>query len=329
MLYDDTTSQALFRGMHQDFPSAGLISGEGAGVLNGPALNDLSKQNALWSGDSVVVDRATVESFRLDDSRLTVSLMVQESAFKNYMQVRGETSRGSGLWARFLVCQPKSTQGSRQVEGVTRSTEHSEKFAERLREYVARNISLLEKVKPRRAVVDFSPEAARRWMDLSNEIESQINPVGRLKSASDHASKLADNIARLAALFHCFERFDGDLSIQTLNLAIAIGKWYSNEFLKLFDVEGEKEVDVNELVDWFQRRGSINSPVVRKNFIRQYGPGRLRDKKRLDNALELLQERGVIQMFYGQGGCLINLRPNSSVGAFGYVKQGRGSERGF
>ncbi|MBP1146758.1 hypothetical protein JOE33_003681 [Pseudomonas sp. PvP027] len=329
MLYEDATSQALFRGMYQDLPSAGLISGEGLGVLNGPALNDLPKQNSLWSGDAIVVDRATVESFQLDDARLTVSVMVQESGFNSYMRARGEASRGSGLWARFLVCKPTSTQGSRQVESTTLSTERSERFSDRLVEFVERNVDLLNKVKPQRVVIEFSPEAAQRWIDLSNEIENQISPVGRLKSASDHASKLADNIARLAALLHCFERFEGGISLSTLNVAICLGNWYSREFLKLFDEAGEKEIDVDELADWLGKQCAYGSLVLRKNTVRQYGPSRLRNKKRLDDALELLQIRGAIQMFPGQGGVLINTRPFGSLGVLGYAKQGRRSGLGF
>lgn len=330
MLYDDTTSQALFRGLYQDFPSAGLISGEGSGVLNGPALNDLPKQNALWSGDSITVDRATVESFQLDDARLTVSIMVQESAFKNYIQTRGEASRGSGLWARFLVCQPKSTQGNRQVEGVTTNTEHSERFTERLCEYVERNVELLGIEKPRRKVIEFSHEAVQRWVILTNEIESQINPAGRMRAASDHASKLADNIARLAALFHCFERFCGDVSLQTLNIAISIGLWYSNEFLKLFDSESRAEDDINCLVDWLCSKYIPNYPYIKKNIVLQYGPSRLREKKRLDDALNALADRGAIKKCFGpRGESLIGLNCGGGLSIFLYSKRGRMNELGF
>jgi hypothetical protein len=245
------------------------------------------------------------------------------------MQVRGEAARGSGLWARFLVCQPKSTQGSRQVEGVTISREHSEKFADRLADYVERNVELLDRIKPQRVIVAFSPEAAQRWVSLSNEIESQISPDGRLNSASDHASKLADNVARLAALFHCFENFEGDISLSTLNLAINVGNWYSSEFLKLFDAKGEGEIDADELFDWLKKQSFINGPSMRKNIVRQYGPNRVRDKRRLDNALEVLQVRGVVNKTYGSGGQIINLHPGNSGGTTGYFGQGCRGGVGF
>ncbi|NNA82491.1 DUF3987 domain-containing protein [Pseudomonas lactis] len=70
ILYEDSTSEALFHGMYENLPAAGLISSEGGGVLEGRAFNDLSKQNAIWSGDSITIDRKTAESFKLVDARL-------------------------------------------------------------------------------------------------------------------------------------------------------------------------------------------------------------------------------------------------------------------
>lgn len=101
MVYDDATSEALFFGLYSNLPSAGLISSEGAGILNGGALNDLSKQNSLWSGDSITVDRVSVESYQVTDSRLTISVMLQASAFKEYMERRGEKVVGQGCWLGF------------------------------------------------------------------------------------------------------------------------------------------------------------------------------------------------------------------------------------
>ena len=144
LLYDDSTSEALFSGLNKSLPTAGLISSEGGGVLSGRALNDLSKQNAIWSGDSITVDRASAESYEINGARLTVSIMAQESAFKDYMDRRGEVSRGSGLWARFLVCNPRSTQGTRFIENGTMSWEYRDKFSARLVEILQKNIALLE-----------------------------------------------------------------------------------------------------------------------------------------------------------------------------------------
>ena len=259
-------------------------------------MNDLSKQNALWSGDSITVDRVSIESYVLADARLTVSIMAQESAFQNYMEQRGEQSRGSGLWARFLVCQPWSTQGSRFIENGTMSSDHCDKFAARLVELLQPNMALLKDPGREKGVINFSPEASERWLSIFNAIEVEIRPNGRFAGAGDHASKLADNIARVAALFHCFEGFEGDISLSTVNAAISLCFYYSDEFMKLFMPPPQEEVDANELYSWLQREmtGRINIP---KNHVRQSGPNKLRRNGRLDRALEVLRQQGRIYSF--------------------------------
>lgn len=297
ILYEDSTSEALFHGLHKNLPTAGLISSEGGGVLEGPAMKDLAKQNALWSGDTITVDRKQSESFEIPEARLTVSLMMQSSSFYRYMEKRGEDSRGSGLWSRFLVGQPASTQGTRFIMNGTQSWEHREPFSKRIRELMERNTNLLDDHSKERQVVGFTPAASERWFEVANAIEAEIRPGGRFEFAGDHASKLADNITRLAAHFHWFEGFEGSISSETLELAISTCFWYSNEFLRLFVPPPQEEVDAEELSVWFSQMQMRGYRYIRKNHIRQYGPNRLRDRRRLQTALDLLQMNGRIGVF--------------------------------
>lgn len=297
MIYDDATPEALFSGLHNNLPSAGLISSEGAGILNGGALNDLSKQNALWSGDSITVDRASVESYQLTDSRLTLSIMLQESAFKEYMGRRGEISRGSGLWARCLVCRPESTQGTRTIRDGSISWEKCNYFSARISELLIQNRALLESPEKERSVVYFSPEAKDRWRSVFNDIERGVREGGRFEQVKDHASKLADNIARVAALLHFFEGCEGDISCKVLDLAIDVCCWYSDQFFQIFVPPPQEDIDADDLVSWLRSHFGRSYGEVRKNKILQYGPGKLREKHRLGRALDVLLDRGFINVF--------------------------------
>jgi len=301
MLYEDSTAEALFLGLYQNLPSAGLVSSEGGGVLNGRALADLSKHNAIWSGDSITVDRKTVESYEIVGGRLTVSIMSQRSAFNEYIKKVGEKSRGSGLWARFLVCCPKSTQGTRFLKNETISWEHRDKFSSRLTEILELNSALLSTPCKKREVINFTPEAGEVWLRVYNEIESNIKVKGRFDQVSDHASKLADNIARVAALLHHFEGFEGDVSWSTLQFSIDFCLWCSDEFYKLFLPKSQEELDAIVLEEWLlleRKRGDFR---ISKTRIRQYGPNKLRDKKRLDSALEKLYIENRVNFFSRNG----------------------------
>ncbi|MDY7566651.1 YfjI family protein [Pseudomonas sp. RTC3] len=301
ILYEDSTSEALFLGIHQNFPSAGLVSSEGGGVLNGRALTDLSKHNAIWSGDSITVDRKTAESYEVVGARLTVSIMSQRSAFDEYIKRAGEKSRGSGLWARFLVCNPRSTQGTRFLKNETVSWGCRNKFSARLAEFLELSSDLLEVSCRKRKIISFSPEAGEMWLDVYNAIESNIKVEGRFHQMGDHASKLADNIARVAALLHCFEGFGGSVSCDTLKFAVDFCLWCSDEFYYLFLPKTEEELDAMALEEWLLLDRERSDCRLSRNRILQYGPNKLRGKKRLDKALERLHMQNRVRFFSGNG----------------------------
>jgi hypothetical protein len=101
----------------------------------------------------------------------------------------------------------------------------------------------------------------------------------------------------MAAHFHWFEGFEGDISRETLELAINTCFWYSNEFVRLFVPPPQEVVDAHELCGWFHQIQMSGQRYVRKNHIRQYGPNRVRDRRRLQAALDLLHVDGRIFFF--------------------------------
>lgn len=299
VLYDDATSEALMWGMYQDVPVAGLVSTEGD--LRNRAFNDLSKQNSLWSGDPITVDRKTAESFELKDARLTVSFMTQPTLFERYVRTNGEVLRGSGLWARFLVCQPISTQGYREIDNATVSWEHCKEFASRIKDLLKENIDMLEGPERERQVIGFSPSAADLWVEVFNEIEEEIRRGGRFEGAGDLASKLADNISRVAALVHIFEGGGNEISLDALQFAIDFCAWCSDEFCRIFMPPKESELDVKELLSWLKGYWDEGFSSVGKNKILQCGPRRLRSKEKLDAALaELVSARKISVFKHGR-----------------------------
>ena len=304
VLYDDATSEALMWGMFQDTPVAGLVSTEGD--LRNRAFNDISKQNSLWSGDPITVDRKTAESFELKDARLTVSFMTQPTLFERYVRTNGEVLRGSGLWARFLVCQPISTQGYREIDNATVSWDHCKEFASRIKDLLKENIDMLEGSERDRQVIGFSPSAADLWVEVFNEIEGEIRRGGRFEGAGDLASKLADNISRVAALVHVFEGGGNEISLEALQFAINFCAWCSDEFYRVFMPPKEGESDAKELLSWFKGYRRKGFSDVRKNTILQYGPRRLRNKEKLDVALDELVLAGKVSILKRGGAWVVD-----------------------
>lgn len=296
LLYEDATPQAILWGLYADFPSAGLMSSEGGSILDGPAFADMPKLNALWSGDQLTVSRVTKGTFRIVDGRLTASIMVQPGIFDRHMDRHGGAVRDSGLYARFMVCYPASTQGTRFLKHGTKSSDHIDAFSARITEILERNLAIIRDPDFKRQVLEFSPEASARWLEFYNWVESELRPQGRFQEAGDHASKLADNVARVAALLHYFEGFEGLISLDTVNAAIQICDACSHDFTYLFVKPPQGHQDARSLDDMLNRLRQ-RTRYVRKNHVRRCCPHAMRSDGRFYAALDLLCSQGSVATF--------------------------------
>jgi hypothetical protein len=117
-LLDDITPESLAFALHSNGGAAALVSDEGGTILNGRSVQNIPQLNKGWSGSMLSISRKASPSFTVDSPRLTISIMTQPSEMDKFMKKRGEESRGVGFLARFLVCAPWSTQGSRYMENV-------------------------------------------------------------------------------------------------------------------------------------------------------------------------------------------------------------------
>jgi len=135
------------------------------------------------------------------------------------------------------------------------------------------------------------------WVDVRNQIEREISEDGIYGWAPDHASKLAENMLRLAAVFHVFEGRDGDVSETTMRASIELGYWFSRQFDKVFSPDTMLENDASELHAWIRSYYDKNGEKrIDKTYIRRYAPNRLRDSDRLEMLYEKLAGDGLIRL---------------------------------
>ncbi|WDM86048.1 DUF3987 domain-containing protein [Pseudomonas asiatica] len=294
---DDVTVQALFQSMSGGLSSAGWMSSEASGILKGGAFQHIDKVNSVWSGDGVRAGRVSSDSYWVSDARLALCLMVQPSVFESFCELKGDVARGTGLIARFLFCRPRSTQGSRIDDGGEQGWQACERFGDRavalLKEYVD-NCRVGRGV---RKVIRLSERASMLWVDVRNQIEREISEDGVYGWAPDHASKLAENMLRLAAVFHVFEGRDGDVSETTMRASVELGYWFSRQFDKVFSPDTMLENDASELHAWIRSYYDKNGEKrIDKTYIRRYAPNRLRDSDRLEMLYEKLAGDGLIRL---------------------------------
>lgn len=300
-IYEDATPAALKAGL-AEWPSAVVLSDEGAKVMNGFIFSEPGLLNALWSGSDLQVDRRGSGAVTTKDPRLTISVMVQPGIFEKFNAQKGESFRDIGMFARFLIAKPFSTQGWRHSDGLEPSREKLEVFHDRVREIL--QISTSARINAGEAheytCIKMSPEASEVWLrDGLNRVESMIAPGGAFFSIRDFAAKIGDQAARIAALLHLLSD-DGhcEISIDTMLKAISLMRHFESEFLNIFGQKPEQPEHIRDaiiLFKWLEDQlWSRGVAWVFKNQIRQRCPSALRKNGRFQRALDYLISSGFL-----------------------------------
>jgi putative DNA primase/helicase len=300
LIYSDFTPEALTYSLSKKWPSGAVISSEAGSVFGSHGmgkdsqLRTLANLNQLWDASKLTFDRRG-ESYVVDGARLTMSLQVQESALMDFIGRTGTLARGTGFLARFLIARPLSTQGTRLF------TEPPANMPA-LAEFHAQITRILEAPAPindsgglEPLLLSLSPEAKAAWVRYHDEIESGLGKDGELQDVRDVASKIADNAARLAALFHVIDGGVGAISVDHFESAGIIAAWHLNEALRFF---GEISLpdglaNAGMLEDWLLNHCKTKGvDIVSTRTVAQYGPAKLRDKSTLTAAIDELIGHG-------------------------------------
>ncbi|HEH8515170.1 TPA: DUF3987 domain-containing protein [Pseudomonas aeruginosa] len=298
-IYEDATTAALLKGMRLDCPWAALTSSEGISALKG-VFNDFGKINALWTGSTIDVARASVDGCSLTDARLTIGIMIQPQVLKEYLEEKGDRARSVGLLSRALVFNPESTQGKRFINKRPTNKEVIARYQSRAKQLLEKCVQRLQNITGDKEVINFSSDAAKYWTESYNKIEYELQKGGKYERSKDHASKLSENIARVAALLHYFEFGNGTISLTELKSAEKIvlecSKTFRNEFTFMPNIISDAEV----LYAWLQSncKHSTLFNWVEKNTILNKGPWKFRTLSKLNPILDCLEALGKVSVDY-------------------------------
>lgn len=296
-MYRDVTIEALLPSL-QAWPSAIITSSEAGMLFNGRTFNALETYNALWDGSTASLHRKNVEPVQVSGASLTVSLMAQPQVVKDFLSNKGSSARGNGFLARCLICFPTSTQGTRYQQPLSAPpTPKLDAFRERMRELLNCTIDDDGRLTSETQTVSFSWAAQEHYLEFYNSVESQLGFNGYFSDVKDAASKIGENMARIAAILHCFTGQTGPIDIGTANQASAIARWYLVQFKLLFGnnmVMSQEEMDIQILSDWFRNNAFKYGYEVPKSIVLRYGPNHLRSKAALDPVLMNMEARQLI-----------------------------------
>lgn len=317
MTYTDITPEALGYQLAKVWPSAGIVSSE-AGIVLGShgmgrdsGMRNMATLNLLWDGATISSERRTTESWSARGARLTVALQVQEPTLRDFFRQQGTLARGTGFLARFLIAWPASTQGARPFTEAPANWPSLAAFHRRIAAILDQAAPIDEEGALQPIAIPLSPEAKAAWVEFHDTIEAELSSGGELYDVRDVASKIADNAARLAALFQMFEYGIGAVGYDAFEGASRIAAWHLSEARRFF---GELALPV-ELADaarldtWLvEHCCRERTTMVGKNWVRQHGP--LRDGARLDTAIRELSDLGRIRLVKDGKRLTIHVNPS-------------------
>ena len=276
-------------------------------------MRNLSQLNVLWDGGELHYGRVTRESLVLRDARLTVALQIQPPTFQEFLSKNGTLARGNGFLARFLLACPESTQGFRPITDPPKDWTALNAFRRRISEILSVKLPLQEEggVAPR--LIKLDPAASNAWRTFHDVVEEQLRPGGELSEVKDAASKVADNVARVAAIFQMFA--DGSathIDDENMEAAVRIVYWHLTEtrrFLQKHSLPDELG-RAALLDDWLIRHCQSESKLsVSKRSVMQRGPNSIRKTDVLDEALQELVNLNRIKLDQSGRTQVIRLNP--------------------
>jgi len=244
LIHGDATPEALAFDLARGWPSGAVFSAE-AGLVLGlhgmgrdSVMRNLGLLNILWDdGNGHRISRRSSESFTIDGMRLTTCLQIQEATLREFLgkSGTGTLARGSGFLARFLIAWPESTQGRRPFREAPEHWPALAEFNRRITGLLNSPTTLDESGGLQPDMMKLSPAAKTAWISFHDLLEAELLHGGELHEVRDVASKTADNAARLASLFHLFEKgTTGDIEPATMGQACRLAAWHLNESRRFF-----------------------------------------------------------------------------------------------
>lgn len=292
LFFEDITQEALIHSLSKGWPSSSLWSDEGGIVLSSSGMQTnttkfITTLNRLWDGNAFRTHRKTSSNLSVEHRRFTLSLMLQPFLLEYLLKKQDSVARQSGFLARSMIAQPVSSMGNRYYQAPPNALSELDDFHDRIKTCLDASLNLDHHGCHNIPTLHFSAKAKARWISFFNKIESGMNKPHQWQSMQDFASKAAENVARLSALFHLFLGKSGMITPESVEQATEIVHWHLSEAKRILGPteHQEKNKDAKRMLAWLK---SKNITQTSSRQLQQTAG--FRDKAKREEAIQLLIE---------------------------------------
>ncbi len=310
LLADNVTPEALSSIMADNGGACAIISPEGGifSILAGRYTDkqvDLDLVLKSHAGDEVRVDRKSRASEFIKHPALSLVLAVQPDVLASLSDT--PSFRGRGLLGRFLYSLPESLAGTRWYQNRPVDPVIKAQYEFAVEQVLVLPSAGTEEDPTARHVLSLTGEALSLWAAFADEVEARQAEGKDLAGIRDWASKLAGQVARIAAGFHLLERAGGDwqmpISSEAIAAAWAIGQYLIPHALAAF---GQMSADprlslAKRIIRWMERTQTASPDMGEAQFTLRdcqrahSGSGQMLSAEEVQAALILLVERDFIR----------------------------------
>ncbi len=246
------------------------------------------------AGDDLRVDRVTRGSIVVDRCCLTLAYAIQPEVIRGMAD--RPSFRGRGLIGRFMYSMPDTRLGLRLINTAPVGDALANSYSA-----LVRRLAAIESDGDEPRLLLMSPGATSCFHAWQVEVEGWLGDSGRLRELRDWGGKLCGLTARLAAILHLVhvdtvEPWNMPIGLPAIESAIGIARWsvfHAEAVIGLMTGAGGGLDDAGYVLRWI--RESERTEFTRRD-VGQFGRSRFDgDPEKLDDAIELLAERGWIR----------------------------------
>jgi replicative DNA helicase len=259
----DITPESLARDMSTNGEHGAIIDSEGTffAILSGRYSGGVPNLDAVlkaYDGDYVEVSRITRSQNDMTRAVLTLGLAVQPQVLADAAASRAMVELG--FLARFYLAVPENVVGYRARRGTAYEPEVLDAW-----DAVVRRVAAFPVADPQLPDNQFprlrlSSAAREALFDYRAWIEPRLRPDGELGDLPGWGSKHPTRAIRTAGLLHLIQGLGPDVpvGVETMNTAIAIGKWAIPHAIAVFGMDAETPQAEDEnalaLLQWIHGR---------------------------------------------------------------------------
>lgn len=224
---NNATMPTILKGLAET-PVANEIDDEFSSSQTGSMTRNANIRNQLYDGQTVSVDRATSGRYILHDPRFTSVILTQPHIRAMFDEKYGKRLRTQGLTTR-----TQFSEFNGEPRALCMVQIDAAPWNDVCKQMLDRYLRIRTGAEKRRDV-RFSSRAIREIELINRDYLQRGRQGGDLVLYPEHVARQTENICRIAAGTHVFDDLSGDISMDAVESAMEIGRYFTGQYIHRF-----------------------------------------------------------------------------------------------